>query len=147
MIATIGRYVRLQPLSALLVVAIWVVCLVPIPDTPLKNVRFIDKWVHLLMYGGLCLVIMAEYAWRKKRIVWRRLAVFALLAPIVMSGAIELCQAYLTAGIRSGEWMDFAANAVGAAVGFIVGIPLARCLSTRCRGGARGRHCCNDGRG
>ncbi len=131
----IKEYISLQPLSALLIVVIWVVCLIPIPDTPLKDVRFIDKWTHLAMYCSLVVVIMGEYGRRKSTIRWRRLLLWGLLMPIAMSGAIELAQAYLTCGVRSGEWFDFAANAVGAALGFIIGIPLVRALSIRRKDG------------
>lgn len=36
----------------------------------------------------------------------------AVVLPILMSGAIELAQAYLTT-CRSGDWWDFAANSLG----------------------------------
>ena len=42
------------PLSCVLIVVIWVLCLTPwIPESPLNNVRLIDKWTHLVMYGTL----------------------------------------------------------------------------------------------
>ena len=59
-------YLKKQPLSILLIVAIWVVCMIPVPETPLDDVKFIDKWTHLCMYGTLVLVIMIEYGRRKK---------------------------------------------------------------------------------
>lgn len=31
------------PLSVLSVVVIWVLCLIPIPETPLSDIRMIDK--------------------------------------------------------------------------------------------------------
>ena len=49
-----------------------------------------------------------------------------LLAPILMSGVIELLQAYCTGGRRSGEWADFAANATGATLALLIGILLAK---------------------
>ena len=44
-----------------------------------------------------------------------------------MGGLIELAQAYLTFGHRSGEWLDFAADGVGVLVGAAIGMLLARC--------------------
>ncbi len=132
--SNIKEHVREQPFSSAIIVVIWVICLVPIPDTPLNNVKFFDKWTHLTMYGVLVLVIMAEYGRRKKEICWRRLLCFGLVAAVLMSGAIELAQAYLTAGVRSGDWMDFAANAAGALAGCVIGTPLARYLATRNKG-------------
>ena len=40
------------------------------------------------------------------------MAIWGVLMPIVMSGVIELGQAYLTVH-RSGEWWDFASNTIG----------------------------------
>ena len=49
----------------------------------------------------------------------------AFLAPIVMSGLIELAQAHLTGGNRSGDWLDFLANSIGVVLGNVIGILLA----------------------
>lgn len=48
-----------------------------------------------------------------------------------MSGLIEILQANCTGGRRSGEWLDFAANTVGATIGVAIGILLAEILSKR----------------
>lgn len=48
------RKIRSRPLSVLCVTVIWILSLMPIPETPLNDVRMIDKWTHLVMYGGLC---------------------------------------------------------------------------------------------
>lgn len=125
------EYLKKQPLSCLEVAAIWVVCMIPVPETPLSDVAFIDKWTHFLMYGTLVAVIMAEYGHRKSVIQWRRFLIGGLLMPIVMGGLVELTQAYLTNGVRSGDWLDFVANTTGACLGAAIGIPLARVLSTR----------------
>ena len=127
----IVRYLRQQPVSILIIVAIWIVCMIPVPETPLDNVKFIDKWTHLVMYGGLVMVVMVEYGRRKQSINKRRLLVGGLLLPVMMGGLVELAQAYLTNGVRSGDWLDFAANSTGALIGALIGIPLARYLATR----------------
>lgn len=129
-----SRYIKQQPLSCLLIAMIWVLCMMPVPETPLNDVRFIDKWTHLAMYGTLVLVIMTEYGRKKKSIQLRRLLMGGLLAPIMMGGLVELAQAYLTNGVRSGDWLDFAANSTGALLGALIGIPLARFLATRNKG-------------
>ena len=129
------RLLKQQPLSCLEIVAIWVVCMIPLPETPLDSVAFIDKWTHFVMYGTLVAVIMAEYGHRKSAICWWRLLTGGLLLPVVMGGMVELAQAYLTGGTRSGDWMDFLANTVGAMLGAAIGIPLALFLSTRRRDG------------
>ena len=43
-----------------------------------------------------------------------------------MSGLIELLQAYCTGGRRSGDWMDFLANSVGATLALALGYGLYR---------------------
>lgn len=125
------KYIRQQTFSILLIAVIWFICMMPVPETPLSDVAFIDKWTHLAMYATLVIIIMAEYGLHHgKRNLCRQLA-GGLLLPIVMGGLVELAQAYLTNGIRSGDWLDFAANSCGAVLGCIIGIPLARVLSTR----------------
>ena len=72
------------------------------PHTKLDNVQFIDKWTHIVMYGGSCAVFWAEHLLRgRRRAVTRRAAVAGWLVPVLMSGAIELLQAYCTGGRRS----------------------------------------------
>jgi VanZ family protein len=122
------RYV----LSLLCIVAIWVLCLIPIPDTPLSQVTLIDKWTHFVMYGGLCFVVWAEYGRRHDRINWPHALLWATLMPIVMGALIEIIQAFT--GYRSGDWADLVADTIGVALGQLIGIPLAMYLSRRNRG-------------
>lgn len=128
------KYIKGQPLSITIALAIWVLCMIPIPETPLGNISMIDKWTHLLMYGTIVSVIMIEYGRRTEKVNWVHLLIGGLALPILMSGAIELAQAYLTNGVRSGDWRDFAANTAGALIGSIIGIPLALFLSSRKKG-------------
>ena len=114
------------PLTSLLVVAIWVLCLIPtVPETPLSSFSLIDKWTHLVMYGTLVTVIWWEYTRQHTTNNTRRLFLLAFLAPVAMGGLVELAQAYCTGGCRSGEWFDFAANTVGVVLGTLIGILLA----------------------
>lgn len=39
-----------------------------------------------------------------------------------MSVVIEILQEYCTGGRRSGDWLDFAANAIGVTLGNVIGI-------------------------
>lgn len=122
--------VRRYPLSSLLIGVIWYLSFFTPPKTGLDNVAFIDKWVHVVMYGGTCAVIWAEYI-RRHRVaaprelrfaVRRKLFLLAWLAPIVMSGVIELLQEYCTDGRRSGDWLDLAANATGVTLAAVAGM-------------------------
>ena len=118
----IKHFIVKYPLSCLCVAAIWVLCFCPPPHTPLDQVAFMDKWTHLVMYGGTCSVMWIEYLRCHRRPSLKRLFVFDWLAPVLMSGVIELLQAYCTGGRRSGDWYDFAANTTGAVIGAIVGL-------------------------
>ena len=118
------HFIKNYPFSCLCIAAIWVLCLMPVPELPLKNVRFIDKWTHFVMYGGTCAVIWWEY-WRQHlRPDYEKLFFWAWLSPVVMSGVLELLQQYCTGGHRSGDWFDLLANAVGATIGAVIGILL-----------------------
>lgn len=119
----IFRIVTIYPASCLCIAIIWVLCFCTPPHTPLDNVPLMDKWTHILMYAGTCSVIWVEHLrYRKRNIRLSFPIIWAWLAPILMSGAIELLQAYCTGGRRSGDWLDFLANAIGATVGFLFGL-------------------------
>ena len=60
------------------------------------------------------------------------------MVPALMGGLIELVQAYCTGGRRSGEWMDWAADSIGVAIGAVIGILLAARLARYRRGNAAG---------
>lgn len=111
------RLFRFYPLTLLVVIVVTTLCLMPIDDPPLKDVPFIDKWTHMALFGGVASVIVFELTMN------RRLALrwFAPFAAALYGGAIELMQAYLTT-CRSGEWMDFAADALGAFVLFPIAL-------------------------
>ena len=115
------EYIKKYPISLFLVVAIWIICLIPIPETPLDDVPMIDKWTHFVMYGSLCSVIFAEYAYRHFKPNIKRLAIGGVLFPIIMGGLIELAQAYCTGGNRSGDWIDWIANSIGVMIGTAIG--------------------------
>ena len=115
---------RRYPFSVACTVLVWLLSLTPfLPETPLSNVRFIDKWTHFVMYGGTTFVVWWEYRRRHQgqQPCWRRLAVWGFLAPIVMGGLLDLLQAYATT-TRNGDWLDFAANTVGVVIGAAAGL-------------------------
>lgn len=109
---------RKYALSTLLIISIWILCLIPVPEVPHDGVPFIDKWAHFVMYAALALCIWIEYGIRNKGEAFqmKRLALWGCIMPIIMGGLIELAQAYLTS-CRSGEWLDFLADTVGVLIG------------------------------
>ena len=103
-------------LTAIVSVVIVVLSTIPIPENPpLGDVPLIDKWVHMAMYGGLVLVMWVDHVVRNKRAFSWMVRIIMLLYAIVLGGAMELVQAYLTT-CRSGDWIDFEADAIGALV-------------------------------
>ena len=141
-----SNLIRKYPFSCLFLAVIWILCFCTPPHTPLDNVTLIDKWVHIIMYAGTCTTIWIEYLRSHKTIDRARLFVWAWLAPVLMSGLIKLLQAYCTGGRRSGDWLDFAANAIGVTLAAVIGILAARSRARRgtasssvasCRSGGR----------
>lgn len=122
------------PISCLYMAFIWVLCFMDVPHTPLDNITLIDKWTHILMYAGTCATIWYEYLRRHDSIVRAHVFLLAWLAPLVMSGLIEILQEYCTGGRRSGDWLDFAANAIGVTLGNVIGILLAAYRARKRRG-------------
>ena len=122
------KWIRRHPISVILILVIWYLSLFTPPKTELANVRFIDKWAHLLMYGSLAFVLWME-DWRVRKASPSKPRALALyIGPVAMSGLIELAQAYCTTD-RSGDWLDMAANAIGA----LAGIDLSGLLTRKMR--------------
>lgn len=119
----IVHFVSRYPLSILCVVLIWILSLMPFfPETPFDQVEFIDKWTHLVMYGGTCSVIWWEYLRNHQILDGEKLFFYAWLCPALMSGLLELLQEYCTFGHRNGDWLDFAANTMGVTLGALIGL-------------------------
>lgn len=119
----IVHFVSRYPLSILCVVLIWILSLMPFfPETPFDQVEFIDKWTHLVMYGGTCSVIWWEYLRKHQILDGEKLFFYAWLCPALMSGLLELLQEYCTFGHRNGDWLDFAANTMGVTLGALIGL-------------------------
>ena len=119
------KWIRRHPISVILILVIWYLSLFTPPKTARANGRFIDKWAHLLMYGSLAFVLWME-DWRVRKAspsMPRALALY--IGPVAMSGLIELAQAYCTTD-RSGDWLDLAANAIGALAGIVLSGMLTR---------------------
>ena len=116
------HFIRKYPISCILFAMIWYLSFffTP-PKTKLNEVEFIDKWVHVSMYGLTCLAVWIEYARQHLRPDHEKLFFWAWLSPIVMSGIIELLQEYATGGRRSGEWLDLAANSTGVTLAAVIG--------------------------
>ncbi len=120
-----SRLWRHFPFTYLCLALILVLSFFTPPKTPLDQVAFIDKWTHLAMYGGTVGVFMVECWWMSRRtglrLSGRSLVVCGLLCPVVLGGLIELAQAYCTGGRRSGDWLDWLADAIGVVLAYVIG--------------------------
>ena len=93
----------------------------PVPETPLNEINFIDKWTHFVMYGTFTIVIWWEH--HRNRTDSRNgkcLVTYGIVCPIIMGILIELAQAYLTT-CRSGDWFDAVCNSIGVLLGSLAG--------------------------
>ena len=114
------------PFSCIIVIGTWILCFMTIPETPLSSVRFIDKWTHSLIYLVLGISISLEYLRNTKQPSPKFIIVWGWFLPIIMGGLIEVLQSYCTNGNRSGEWLDFFADAIGSTIAVLIGILLVR---------------------
>lgn len=123
--AVLVKTVRKYPVSVFFFLVIWYLSFFTPPKTELDEVAFIDKWVHVAMYGGTCATLWIEYLLRHKWVCDKtKLILWAWAMPILMSGCIELLQEYCTGGRRSGDWIDLAANATGVTLAALFGLVL-----------------------
>ena len=111
------------PLSLLVIAAILFLSLFNPPKTKLDPITYIDKIAHICMYGGLGLVIWFEYLRSHIKINIRKIVIWAVIAPIVLGGLMEIAQMCLTTE-RSGEWADFAADSIGVMLATVAGFTL-----------------------
>jgi VanZ family protein len=117
------HFLKNYPFSCLCIAVVWYLSIwfMPPEKMELPDISFLDKWTHMVMYGGTCSVIWWEYLRRHTQLRWGKLLMWAWLAPALMGGLIELVQAYCTT-TRSGEWLDLIADAVGCTLAIGIGI-------------------------
>lgn len=101
--------------SLLLAGAIAYLSLLREPHIP-PTIRFAyaDKWAHLVMYIILSFALIADA--RRDNLSKRMAAVIALLLPSLYGGLLELLQHFFFYP-RTGDWIDWLADVVGALVG------------------------------
>jgi VanZ family protein len=136
------KVIKGYPFFFLLLVAISVACFVNPPSLAfLGKIPSIDKWIHAFMYLVAEGCLWVEYFRRHKHSPTRRLLFLTWLAPIVVSGIIELLQAYCTGGRRGGEWLDFAANVIGATLANVIGIAVGAARARTYKGSQGAQNC------
>lgn len=99
-----------------------------LPEAPMTN---FDKIVHLLMFMGLSGVVFFDNSYSlKKPVSWQRIFWSSFLFPVLFSGTIEIIQEYFTTN-RTGDWMDFLFDGIGASIGLVVCLLISRRLVLR----------------
>ena len=93
----------------------------PLPDADLPLFPGVDKIVHVVMFAALSFVALVDTRFRLDRRLSMVAAVGIALGAAVVGGVIELLQAAMAMG-RGAEWLDFAADSVGA----LSAVPVAR---------------------
>lgn len=105
-------YLKKYPLSIIIIGIILFLSFFNPPETPLNEVTNIDKVLHFIMYFGFCAVLWLEYFMSHERYDASRLIPWAIIAPIIFSGLIEIGQQTLTP-TRAADWWDFLFNTLG----------------------------------
>ena len=86
-------------------------------DFFLFKIPHFDKAVHFFMFMLMAMATAHDFVFRKKENVLNvnALLLYAVALPTVYGGVIELIQQYCTVS-RTGDWLDLAADFLGAAV-------------------------------
>lgn len=91
----------------------------------------LDKVAHFVMYFTLTGVFWYENfkITLKPKMLW--MVIFAIIVPVLFSGAMEYLQYKLTS-YRSGDWADFVFNTVGILFAALFSLLVTRPLMKRC---------------
>lgn len=112
---------RAFPLSILTMIAICYLSFFQPPQTSLDEVPYIDKLVHICMYGGLTTVLWLEYLFHQTPFRFKTFVYSSICIPIFLSGMIEILQQQCTTN-RNGDWLDLLANTIGVVLATLLGI-------------------------
>ena len=63
-------YFRKYPVSLIIVAIIFYLSFFTPPKTDMEEIPYIDKVVHICMYGGLCFILWIEYLRNHKTVNW-----------------------------------------------------------------------------
>lgn len=103
---------RAKFLAIVWTLLIFITCFIPGNEIPNINIRYVDKWVHFVLFGGFCFLWLMA----KPSIHVARLAIVALIG-IFFGWAIEELQGLLSFLGRAKDVKDIKADALGALLG------------------------------
>ena len=75
-------YFRKYPVSLIIVAIIFYLSFFTPPKTDVEEIPYIDKIVHICMYGGLCFILWIEYLRNHKAINWNHVIWGGIIAPV-----------------------------------------------------------------
>ncbi len=95
-------------------------CMMDTKDLPEVGVSNLDKLVHFVMSLFLSVLVYIENsAVLKQKISFCFIFFGSFLFPVLYSGLIEIIQEYFSP-TRSGDWMDFLFDGIGALTGIVI---------------------------
>ncbi|MDR1406617.1 MAG: VanZ family protein [Tannerella sp.] len=108
------RHIKRYPFSITVVLTVIYLSLVNPPSLDIPLFPGWDKAVHFCMYGGMSGIVWLEYLFdhRRNRPSLKTGILAGAVCPLILGGLLEIGQSVLTES-RSGDWLDFAANAGG----------------------------------
>jgi len=119
-------FLKTHWMSIPLCLVILYLCFMNTEPLPKVGISDFDKFVHFIMFLTVSGVVYFENSgyFRRKISLWKIIN-FSFFFPVIYSGLIELGQEYLTS-TRSGDWMDFWFNVIGAFTGLMICLLLNR---------------------
>jgi len=107
-------------MSISLCLVILYLCFMNTQSLPKVSVSNFDKFVHVVMFLTVPVVIFFENSsyFRKKVSMWNIIG-YSFIFPVLYGGLIEIGQEYLTTS-RTGDWMDFLFDVIGAFLGLVI---------------------------
>jgi VanZ family protein len=95
----------------------------PLPDDSLPLIPYLDKWIHAIMMGGFVGAIAFDWkrADRSRQLTFKVMMIIGVCV-MIFGASDELMQLLANNG-RSGEWLDLAADIVGALVAVFTAPP------------------------